>query len=719
MALAQENRANLVAPDLKPIVKWPAGAGPQVDWRDFDSLVRPWFSGEAFADRVGAGFWPLPEAEMLDRYDRASQLAYWTAAADHFDANSWLDNSAVSLERREPTGGANSPADCTALSTQAAELLGCNSRLRVLLPLEDGQLQLAKPGEGGGLDPHATARLLTAAATLVSNPPPSPWDEKMPRHWLRTDRQGLVPYFGAGGDERDVRMWAWLAFLRHLDVFGAKHPDEKNFIMWNSTLPLAGGPDEPAAPGELVWFYPGQWFGVDMPLATVQLKWLRRAQQDYEYLLLAQQRGEAINTLQLARLIAKPVELHPGQSPDPVYSLMTGTTSQKAWDDAHRLLADTILLHRNGQTPSPGRQQELYIRTLQLSAPQERPLLMGRSATWMPGEAPAPAAPGTAPGNWVDLNFSLDIYNASETTPDKNRLRWSQLPVGWEINPREIDVPQLATYHVFGARLVQKFNLDRVSAASREPMELQFINGHNDSVSPLKIVLPVAASDVHEGRLEIDGVLDEWNAADAIQDGPMVRMLNRPAVQKQELQLASTNANVYTCWGRENFYIGFSLDGLAPPSHRTQNFVTYEDRRAWGEDLCEILIQPLEQNHKLGSVLHVVVKPNGAAWVERKQDDLSDQAVWKPLGSAGVRYAATTPDSAWRGEVAIPWSAIVAGAEPPTLLRFNFVQHRSATGESASWAGPIDFGRNDAFMGLIYLRGAGQDGRHDVVRQTP
>jgi hypothetical protein len=40
----------------------------------------------------------------------------------------------------------------------------------------------------------------------------------------------------------------------------------------------------------------------------------------------------------------------------------------------------------------------------------------------------------------------------------------------------------------------------------------------------------------------------------------------------------------------------------------------------------------------------------------------------------------------------------------PPFLRFNFVQHNHSTGESASWSGPIDFGRDDALMGLLYLR---------------
>jgi hypothetical protein len=40
----------------------------------------------------------------------------------------------------------------------------------------------------------------------------------------------------------------------------------------------------------------------------------------------------------------------------------------------------------------------------------------------------------------------------------------------------------------------------------------------------------------------------------------------------------------------------------------------------------------------------------------------------------------------------------------PVMLRFNFTQHRADTGESASWAGPVDFGRDDAFTGLLFLQ---------------
>ena len=109
VALAKENRANLIVPSLKPIVKWPAGEGPQIDWGDFDSMVRPWFSGDAFTDHIGLGYWPMPEAELLNRYDRPSQLQYWTAAATHFDSHEWPGLTAVSLEN--PSPGRPGPAE--------------------------------------------------------------------------------------------------------------------------------------------------------------------------------------------------------------------------------------------------------------------------------------------------------------------------------------------------------------------------------------------------------------------------------------------------------------------------------------------------------------------------------------------------------------------------------------------------------------------------------
>jgi hypothetical protein len=702
VALAEKHRTAVYVPRLQPTVKWAQrGQPPQVDWGDVDSLLAPWLNGSAFADGVGLKYWPLPAPDLLTNWNRPSQLEYWFEAATHFDQLDLLQDMSVSLEQVTP--GRAGAEESISLSAQAAEILATHPRIRVTLPLEDDQIQFASPNNPRLIDSSTTTRLLTSVPSLVFAPPAQPWPRGVvrPEHWLRSDLPGLLPYVGAGGDEHDVRTWAFLAFLRHA-----------SYVMWNSPLPTVSSPSEPADPNELIWFYPGQWFGLDEPVPTIQLKWLRHAEEDFEYLYLAKERGEELNAYQMARLITKPVEIQPGEVPDPTYSLMSGTTDPQAWSEAESLLAQTVALRQPKQEVNPVLQHQLYIRTLQWAEPQERPLLIGRSADWSWDNDPATP-------NLIDLRMGMDIYNASDETPGDNQLQWAALPPAWTINPPPVAVPSLRTYHVLRASLDAKFDTDQLSPSARLPMELDFVDGSTHVSSPLRLVLPVSASDHREGRLSIDGSLDDWSDHDALQDGPMIVMLNRPALQRQQLQRAATQTHVYSAWAADNFYVAFSLQGIAEGlQHHAQNFVTYKDRRAWGEDLCEILVQPVYRgDNSLGTVLHIVCKPNGGVWVERKLDERLNVRSWEVVEDAAVRYATTTPGSGdWRGELAIPWKLI---GDPmrglPALLRFNFVQHKSSSGESASWSGPIDFGRDNSFMGVLFLRTADRAGAMRIL----
>jgi hypothetical protein len=715
VALAQRHRTAVVVPRLQPTVKWPVNEPPNIDWVDFDSLIGPWMSGEAFEDKIPAGFWPLPATDMLYQFLRKLQLDYWSLVATHFDQNDWLDRAPLWLEEEPP--GRVIHADAAEYSRMAAESLALHQRLRVAVPLENDQLLVADPAnpKPGQLEAASTGRLLAASPALVFSPPMRFWPEAAPKpvQYLRTDMPSLVPYVGAGGDERDVRLWAWLAYLR-----------QAQFINFADALPSLTDPTEVADPNELIWFYPGEWFGLENPVPTIQLKWLRRAQQDYEYIWLARQRGDAdrdtrINTLLMSQLISKPVEIQPGQSPDPAYALMSGTTSQDVWNEAQRLLTEMISLHEPGKPIDPARAHTLHIQTLRWAEPQERPLLMGRTAEWLVESEGAE--------NWLRLKLGLDIYNASATTPAENLLGWSSAGAGWEMSAQPISVPSLAMYNVRRANIDARFNIDKITPAARRPLELTFTNGFNNRTASLQMVLPIATSDRHEGPLPIDGKIeDEWNEADLIQNGPLVKMLSRPSLQRQKLESAATSAKVYTTWAAGSFFVAFDLGGVsATNAGRARNFVDYQFRRAWSEDLCEILIQPINKDGTLGPVLHVVCKPNGSSWVERKTAGPAAPGVtknWLEV-EARIPYESRQENDRWRGEVNIPWKAILNSAavkdgrepaEPPALLRFNFIQHRTATGESASWSGPIDFGRDDTFMGVLYLRDP-EDPRPRVV----
>lgn len=698
--LAQAHRVQVVIPGLMPIAKWPGGRPPLVSWEDFDSIVSPWLKGDIFPDKVPLGYWPLPACEGLSEFDPGSQRQYWADAAAHFDQLDWLGKSPVFLEKTTP-GRANS-IEALKLSGDAASILSAHSRIRVTVPLEDDQVQFAETNAPNLIRKSDSTRLVTANPGIVFSSPIQAWptDVQRPPRWMRTDLTGLIPYIGAGGDDRDVRLWAWLSFLPLPPPQLGLQYGPVQMVRWVGGLPKTNNPSEPADPNELTWFYPGSWFGIDEPVPTIQLKWLRRAQQDFEYLFLARQRGDIINALVVSRQMTKPVQLGPGQEPDQTYGLMSGTADPNAWQQAVDLLAKRILLNEPGQRPDAKLDENLNREMLSWSQTQERPVIMGRSTYWAWESQNSEA--------WLNLQLGVDIYNASDSQPDRNLLNWTSVPSqsGWEVRPQPIPIPALPTYHVGRYVIGARVDSSKLRKVERRPVQVTFTNGYNAKTTSLPMVVPIGISDRREAMLEMDGQLNDWSPDDAIQDGPMIKMFNRPALQVGQLQVAANPSQVFTGWGDEKLYVAFKLTGLSQSQIKTvRNDVIFPFRRAWGEDLCQILVQPIYADNTRGPVLHVVCKPSGATWVERKLDPRTYADPWSAMEGAGLRYVATINDSDWRGEVSIPWKAINdADKKNPVMLRFNFTQHVQETGESASWAGPIDFGRDDAFTGVLVLR---------------
>ena len=118
-----------------------------------------------------------------------------------------------------------------------------------------------------------------------------------------------------------------------------------------------------------------------------------------------------------------------------------------------------------------------------------------------------------------------------------------------------------------------------------------------------------------------------------------------------------------------------------------------------------MLIQPIYDDNTMGPLTYLACKPNGVCVVSHSIAGATRPSDSSAQTDTTVRYAANPQSGAWDGELAIPWSVLLDGNRPlPRLLRFNFIQHRAANGESDSWAGPIDYDRDDQLMGLLYLR---------------
>jgi hypothetical protein len=699
--MAERNRVEVVIPRMQPTVKWLIAQTPQVDWSDFDTVISPWLSGDAFADKTPLGFWPLPSVDFLDNYDAASRREYWSSASTHFNERDWLRFSAV-FPRTD------SPGRATALqsiqySMKARGILDTHPLVRVAIPLEDDQIQFVSSDNAMLLDPEMVSRLITLAPGLVFGAPTQSWPPELrrPDHWLRTESAGLAPYVGAGASERDVRLWAWLAYLRHATL-----------VFWPDALPEQNDPAEQTDPSKLTLFYPGSWFGVADPVPSIQLKWLRRAEQDYEYLLLAEQRGMRTSALLLDRLITRQVELQPTQAPDPEYGLLTGTVDQKTWDQARALLARVILLRGPALSPDDpvvkSQERDLNLDMVRWQEPKERPYVLPRAAQWLWDD------PSRSNGDkWALLHLGVDVYNAGDSRPDENQLLWSRAGDAWEFSPAPTMLGALRTYWVRRFSMDARVNLDRITPDSRKPIEITFVDGYTHAAFNSQAALPVATSTRREGHTEIDGKLNDWSGDDLIHDGNLTKMVDRPSIQHWRIEPSSATSQIYTGWSDDNFYVAFHVNGISAHEGLHRNFVDYEFRRAWGEDLCEILIQPIFDDNSVGPLTYLICKPNGVCVVKRRLDPKMNVDPWREIDGTTVRYAAESQNGAWTGEAAIPWQLLLPGsAAKPRLLRFNFIQHFQSTGESATWAGPIDFDQDDSFMGLLFLKELSTTGLH-------
>ena len=202
-----------------------------------------------------------------------------------------------------------------------------------------------------------------------------------------------------------------------------------------------------------------------------------------------------------------------------------------------------------------------------------------------------PTSPTATRGHFCRLG--VDIYNAADSRPQDNQLQWGSAGDGWEFKPEPVVIGALRTYWVQRFAMTARVNLANITANSRQPVAITFVDGYTKDAYPAQAMLPVATSVRREGNLRIDGKLDDWAAEDLIHDGRLTKMVDRPSIQHWRLEPSSTDSRIYTGWSDDDFYVAFRVGGISDRQHLHRNFVDYQFRRAWGEDLCQVLIQPV------------------------------------------------------------------------------------------------------------------------------
>lgn len=727
--LAQTHRLQVEFPDLAAPVKWPGGRDPRIDWAGYDEVIAPWMSGSAFEDGVGVADWPVPTMRGIERYNALSRQDYWKLALAHFDDRGWLEQSTlwfvgeaidaavdgVPEALRRDVG--YSPAERAQVAAEAARAASVYPAGRIALPLEGDHVRFEGPENPGFIEPEAAGRLMVRAEGLLADERNRPWPAGLasPGRWLHTgDASGLrLP--SPGASEADIRLWAWLAFLR-----------DAGHLRTGSALPRTQGPDQVMDPTQIVWFYPADWFGGAAgapPVPSVQLKWLRRAQQDYEYLAAAAQGLEGSYARVVARALVRPVKVPVGEGVDPLQALWAGTPRVERWDEGLALVADKVAMADPGLRSrlEPRFFTDHTYRTTQWLVERERPLPAITGARW--------DVSGQGQEQRLHLRLRTETYNPSDATPEGMTLSWVTLPGGqapprderpglWQTPAIEQAAGVIETYAVGAATLTTSAAVEDIAAVgflrASTPASVAVRDAFTGAVSLTEATLPAVAVTERDAAPTIDGRLGEWSGNEAFLDGPLVRMSDRPSIQAGRISRTRQTGQAFVGWTAQGLHVAFRFDGVERDGsmRSSRNFVELQDRRTWGEDACEILIQPvwgIAGDPIDGPLLHIVAKPQNA-FVRRSSDRRIEAEVWQAFES-DLRYAATVDEEGvWRAELTLPWSALRREGltvetfdQRPMLLRFNLSHHDAATGQSGSWAGPVDHSRDPELTGAIVI----------------
>ena len=691
MRTARAHGLDLFEKTLRPHLGRDSAGEVQLDWSDYDAVVRPYLGGSAYRDRLGnpawaspiSGDWPRPASYGGTGSARYRQTLTDAArqVRDHFKQIGH-DNVLFTWTDRRPVGpdvytrdvvlrGWLEEADPrTPLLVRAPPDPPAGAGWRVpedFFKLAD---MFAPPGEW--FDPTA------AAAAAAPSPLVGPW--------LCPGTPPYAPSLSVIASGVDARALAWLGMkYRPRGLF---LPEVLNWAGHDDLLHISAGAEDRL-------FYPGRPAGVDGVLPSVRLKRLRRGLQDAQYLSLLRGRGQG----ELADELISAMVHYAGTAAAGDHYLdprLGGWHRDPAgWQLARKLMAEQIQLAIYGDQidPSALEAQRVAWRRLNL---RTRRVRVERVRTRI-----EPRGEGMAGGATVTLTAELwnQHAQAAEAT-----LAAASVPPGWQA-------------------VVQRAASGRMPSGGRSTVQLQFtaegMPVDNTGHVPLELVLtdphrqplrwthavPFVIAAPAQKPITIDGSLRDWPMLPGIAAGAF-RLLGRRGTGDDPL--AGRQTTVFCLHDQKNLYIAARCNEPRPDRlvYRRDNRVQTEQLLAVGEDLLEVLLDPGGRARSAEELYHLVVKPGGAVRTERGVRTTPPLGTVRPWG-AGVSVAVAKEARAWVVELSIPLASFGAAAGEP-LWRANFMRYTPAGFESSSWSGARRYYYSPQNLGTMWLPSAAE-----------
>ena len=695
MVLAHEHRLDLFDKQIRPAISRNSHGKLQLDWSDYDAIVRPYLDGSAFGDKIPCPVWPIPYSDTwpVPKYYGGLESPRYVATAAEVVAGCGRHFRAMDAEEQmfawADRGEVNSQA--FARFTRLAEIVKkTDPGIPVLC-----QLPTAPPAMSGWTPPKDFATQVDILA------PPGQWldpTEAPKRRSAKNPLKGVWLPAGAPPYLPSLSVLATPADVRALPWFAMKYRCTGLFLP--EVLNWEGDVFHTTDGSESRLFYPHQDSGRSLVLPSVRLKRLRRGLQDLAYLWILQQRQRT----GLSRVILNAMVRYGGLDAagdhymDPRIGGWVG--EGETWIQTRRLLADEVQSIVRPKAISDAERIAAKVNWQRFTEKTSSLRVERVQAFMRAGELPPPrVTPDLKPRNQsLRATVQVSLYNECDRNTSC-RLKVVSLPSGWKSIMGEYSIPRFPAGERREARLVVEGLDIPATSNGKIPVVLELTADSLPKKTLLTEVAFVVAGDFRTPPT-IDGRLDDWPAHAHASAGDF-RLLGRRGMTGSGL--AKRGTSVFVMHDIKNLYFAFrcSEPTLQKMFARPTNTVHYEQLLASGEDMVEILLDPGAKASGPEDLYHILIKPNGVMIQEMGIRTNPPLGKTRPF-ALGAELAIGRDKGVWIVELKIPRSGFgVDGKEE--FWGVNFMRFATQGMEASSWSGAERYFYNPRNLGTMFV----------------
>jgi hypothetical protein len=614
-------------------------------------------------------------------------LAYLGQCTEHFARKGWLDRGFAFLGPvPSSTSDDFSAADRVAKLARAAD-----ARIPILLRTFPQDL-----------GPYGWADYVPSVSTDSADiwmPPAQFFDAETmaarrvagQKTWMAVDRPPFSGAVAISARPQDIRVLA-----RQAQTLGA----EALFLGCVNPWPDAEAYPDPQDcirldPSALL--YPGGPFGLDEPIPSVRLKYLRQSLQDAAYDKLLSQHGLDHVTHTLSRSLTP----YAGSA---AYRTHFADGRPIGWADdpalfevARDIMARELIAAAIGEKAES--RPESLIRT---TAWRQFMLATRKLHIHIDGVRIRPT--GSSATSPAEVECALTVENRTRA-PITGGVRFSELPEGWTASPNDAAFTELAPNSSARFRLTALASVIPTTPGGFLNLPIEIVTEQGVRRRFNARVSCLSALEVTEPPL-IDGDLVDWPAGATNVASDFILITGEPTDQLEPVAVYPQNAtHGFVMRDAEYLYVGVNceIDPDANLPRTRRKSVHYDDLIPVGDELIEILLDPYNTGTRSpADLFHIVIKYGGSDLTEqgiRLDPPCGIRQPWPADLEVGTKISADR----WSAELRIPLSAFGPAATERSVWGFNITRFDPARQEFSTWSGAVRNAYDPLSLGNLHL----------------